>query len=95
MLAGVLTVAVGFIVASRADSYYLLLAANLMIAIGVTAATLLPASLVVASWFGERRGLAAAALAIHACIPLEQEIARLRPVIAGSTTIPIPTSLQS
>jgi len=37
----------------------------------------------------------AAALAIYACIPLEQEIARLRPVIAGSTTIPIPTSLQS
>src|SRR6266478_958091 len=31
-LAGVLTVAVGLIVASRADSYYLLLAANLMIA---------------------------------------------------------------
>ncbi len=58
MLAGVLTVAVGFIVASRADSYYLLLAANLMIAIGVTAATLIPASLVIASWFGERRGLA-------------------------------------
>jgi len=37
----------------------------------------------------------AAALAIYACIPLEQEIARLRPVIAGSTTIPIPTSSQS
>ena len=37
----------------------------------------------------------AAALAIYACIPLEQEIARLRPVIAESTTIPIPTSLQS
>jgi MFS family permease len=58
MLAGAIIVGVGFILASRADSYYLLLAANLMIAIGVPAATLIPASLVIASWFGERRGLA-------------------------------------
>ncbi len=58
MLAGAITVGIGFLAASRADSYYVLLAANLMIAIGVTAATLIPASLVIASWFGERRGLA-------------------------------------
>ena len=58
MLVGAITVGVGFIAASRSDSYYLLLAANLMVAIGVTAATLIPASLVIASWFGERRGLA-------------------------------------
>jgi len=58
MLLGALTTGIGFIAASRSDTYYALLAANLIVAIGVTAATLIPASLVIASWFGERRGLA-------------------------------------
>ncbi|MGA7869317.1 MAG: MFS transporter [Candidatus Binatus sp.] len=58
MLVGAITVGVGFIAANRCDSYYPLLAADLMVAIGVTAATLIPASLVIASWFEERRGLA-------------------------------------
>ncbi len=58
MLLGAITAGTGFLAASRSDSYNLLLAANLMIAIGVTAATLIPASLVIAGWFNERRGLA-------------------------------------
>lgn len=58
MLLGALTTAIGFVAASRSDTYYALLAANLIVAMGVTAATLIPASLVIASWFGERRGLA-------------------------------------
>jgi MFS family permease len=58
MLLGALTTGIGFLAASRSDTYYALLAANLIVAIGVTAATLIPASLVIASWFGERRGLA-------------------------------------
>ena len=58
MLLGAITTGIGFLAASRSDSYYGLLAANLIVAIGVTAATLIPASLVIASWFGERRGLA-------------------------------------
>ena len=58
MLLGALTTGIGFLAASRADTYYALLVANLIIATGVTAATLIPASLVIASWFGERRGLA-------------------------------------
>ncbi|MBV8136020.1 MAG: MFS transporter [Deltaproteobacteria bacterium] len=58
MLLGALTTGIGFLAASRADGYYALLAANLIVAIGVTAATLIPASLVIASWFGQRRGLA-------------------------------------
>jgi len=58
MILGAVTVGVGFLIASRSNSYSLLLIANLIIAIGVTAATLLPASLVIASWFGARRGLA-------------------------------------
>jgi MFS family permease len=58
MLLGALTTGIGFLAASRSDTYSALLAANLIVAIGVTAATLIPASLVIASWFGERRGLA-------------------------------------
>jgi MFS family permease len=58
MLLGALTTGIGFLAASCSDSYYGLLVANLIVAIGVTAATLIPASLVIASWFGERRGLA-------------------------------------
>ena len=58
MLLGALTTGIGFLAASRSDSYYALLVANLIVATGVTAATLIPASLVIASWFGERRGLA-------------------------------------
>ena len=58
MLLGAITTGIGFLAASRADSYYALLVANLIVAIGVTAATLIPASLLIASWFGERRGLA-------------------------------------
>jgi MFS family permease len=58
MLLGALTTGIGFLVASRSEGYYALLAANLIVATGVTAATLIPASLVIASWFGERRGLA-------------------------------------
>jgi len=58
MLLGAIITGIGFLAASRSDSYYSLLAANLMIAIGVTATTLIPASLVIAGWFSERRGLA-------------------------------------
>jgi MFS family permease len=58
MLLGAITAGIGFLAASRSDTYYALLVANLIVAIGVTAATLIPASLLIASWFGERRGLA-------------------------------------
>ena len=58
MLLGAITPGIGFLAASRSDTYHALLAANLIVAIGVTAATLIPASLLIASWFGERRGLA-------------------------------------
>lgn len=55
MLLGAIIAGIGFLAASRSDSYYSLLAANLVVAVGVIAATLIPASLVIASWFGERR----------------------------------------
>src|SRR5260370_12071194 len=51
MLAGVLTVAVGFIVASRADSYYLPLPANPITPLPATPATLFPPPLPIPTWY--------------------------------------------
>jgi len=48
----------GFIVASRADAFGTMLAAYTLLGVGLSASTLLPCSLVVANWFGARRGLA-------------------------------------
>ena len=58
MVGGTIVVAIAFIAASRANSYLPLLIANLVIAVGVAASTVIPCSLIVSSWFGERRGLA-------------------------------------
>jgi len=58
MVAGTALTALAFIAASRVNSYFPLLIANLAIGIGVTAATVIPCSLIVSSWFGARRGLA-------------------------------------
>lgn len=58
MVAGTAATAIAFMAASRVNSYFPLLLANLVIAIGVTAATVIPCSLIVSNWFGARRGLA-------------------------------------
>ena len=58
MAAGAVTAAAGFVVASLAHSYGALIVAYLLIGIGVGAATLLPCSMVIANWFGARRGVA-------------------------------------
>src|SRR5215471_11445495 len=58
MVAGTALTALAFIAASRVNSYFPLLVANLAIGIGATAATVIPCSLIVSSWFGARRGLA-------------------------------------
>ena len=58
MIAGVLMTAAAFLIASRANSYPVMLAAYLLLGIGIAGATLLPASLIIANWFGARRGLA-------------------------------------
>jgi MFS transporter, OFA family, oxalate/formate antiporter len=58
MVAGAALAGAALLAASRADSYAPLLLANLGIAIGVTASTLLPCQLVVANWFTARRGIA-------------------------------------
>lgn len=58
MAAGAATAGTGFVVASLAHSYAAMVAAYLLIGLGIGAATLLPCSMVIANWFGKRRGLA-------------------------------------
>ncbi len=58
MVAGAAIAGCAWILASRANSFPVLLIAYLMMGVGLSAATLLPASLIIANWFGERRGLA-------------------------------------
>ncbi|MGO9056366.1 MAG: MFS transporter [Candidatus Binataceae bacterium] len=58
MAAGAVMAGCGFITASLAHSYGAMIAAYLLIGLGIGAATLLPCSLVIANWFGARRGLA-------------------------------------
>ena len=47
-----------FLIASRANTLFPMMAAYLLLGIGISAATVLPASLVLANWFDARRGLA-------------------------------------
>jgi MFS family permease len=55
---GAALVVVGFIAASRATTFTELIIANLALGVGLGASGWLPASLVIANWFGERRGTA-------------------------------------
>ncbi len=58
MVAGVIMTGVSFLIASRVDSFGPLFGAYVMLGVGIGASTLLPCSLVIANWFGARRGLA-------------------------------------
>jgi MFS family permease len=58
MVAGTAIAALALLSASRANSYLPLLIAHIVMTIGIVAATLIPCSLIVSNWFGERRGLA-------------------------------------
>jgi sugar phosphate permease len=58
MVGGVLMTACSFLIASRVDSFGPLFAAYMLLGVGIGASTLLPCSLVIANWFGARRGLA-------------------------------------
>jgi MFS family permease len=58
MGAGAIIAGASLMLASRANSYPPILVAYLLLGVGLTAATLLPASMVIANWFGARRGLA-------------------------------------
>ena len=58
MVAGVIMTGGSFLLASRVDSFGPLFAAYVILGVGIGASTLLPCSLVIANWFGARRGLA-------------------------------------
>jgi MFS family permease len=58
MAAGAMIAGAGFVVASMAHSYGVMIAAYLLVGLGIGAATLLPCSMVIANWFGARRGVA-------------------------------------
>ena len=58
MLMGAAAAGIGFILASRADSFLLMFIAYVMLGVAIAAATITPAAFVVANWFAARRGLA-------------------------------------
>jgi MFS family permease len=58
MVVGAAIAGLAFIAASRVGGFFPLVAAYVLLGVGITACTLLPASLVIANWFGARRGLA-------------------------------------
>jgi len=58
MVAGVIMTGTSFLIASRVDSFGPLFAAYVILGVGIGASTLLPCSMVIANWFGARRGLA-------------------------------------
>ncbi len=55
---GVALCGAAFLLASQANSFRLMAAAYVVLGAGISAATLLPCSLVIANWFGDRRGTA-------------------------------------
>src|SRR5215472_1537371 len=58
IIVGALLAAGAFFLASAAHSLATMMAAYLIMGVGISAGTVLPASLVLANWFTERRGLA-------------------------------------
>jgi hypothetical protein len=58
IIAGALLAAGSFFLASAAHSLATMMGAYLILGLGISAGTVLPASLVLANWFTERRGLA-------------------------------------
>ncbi|MBV8774236.1 MAG: MFS transporter [Deltaproteobacteria bacterium] len=58
MICGAIASGSAFLIASCANSLLPMIAAYLVLGVGITAATVLPASLVLANWFEARRGLA-------------------------------------
>src|ERR1700730_10357192 len=58
MAVGAVLTAVGIVMMSQAGSLHGVLAGSVGTGIGMVASTILPASMVIANWFGERRGTA-------------------------------------
>src|SRR5215469_10624344 len=58
MVFGAIVAGSAFLIASRANSLFPMMTAYVLLGIGITAATVLPGSLVLANWFDAGRGLA-------------------------------------
>ena len=58
MVGGVMATALGLIALSRANFFFEFVLINIVIGAGITASTVIPTSLVIANWFGGRRGTA-------------------------------------
>jgi MFS family permease len=58
MGAGVALTAVGVLMMAHAGSFHGVIAGSVMTGIGMSASTILPATMVISNWFGERRGAA-------------------------------------
>jgi len=58
MVTGAAAAGIAFLGASRVGAFPPMVAAYALLGLGVAASTLLPASMVIANWFGARRGLA-------------------------------------
>jgi MFS family permease len=66
MVVGALIAGVAFLAASQAQSFASMICAYLALGVGISGATLIPASLVIANWFEARRGLAMGVVAAGA-----------------------------
>ena len=58
MVGGVMATALGLIALSRANFFFEFVLINIVSGAGITASTVIPTSLVIANWFGGRRGTA-------------------------------------
>lgn len=58
MVVGAVASGSAFLIASQANALFPMMAAYMILGVGITAATVLPGSLVLANWFDARRGLA-------------------------------------
>jgi len=56
IFAGIVFAGIAFLIIGGAHSYSIILSAYALLGVGISAATLLPCSLVVANWFDDRRG---------------------------------------
>ena len=58
MSAGAVLTAIGIVLMARAGSFHGVLAGAVVTGVGLTASTILPSTMVISNWFGERRGTA-------------------------------------
>jgi MFS family permease len=58
MSVGAVLTAIGIVMMARADSFNGVLAGSVVSGVGLSASTILPATMVISNWFGERRGTA-------------------------------------